>query len=137
MPEHPVPGVGVAVVEDGRILLVRRGRGAGAGLWAVPGGRVEWGETLEEAAVREVREETGLEVRLGPVVWTGESIGPGEPPEWHFTLVDFVGFRVSGEPVAADDAADVRWATRTEALELDLVGLMPSLLDRLDPYLSR
>lgn len=136
MTEHPVPGVGVAVVENGRVLLVRRGRGAGVGLWAVPGGRVEWGETLEDAARREVAEETGLDVRLGPVVWTGESIGPGSPPEWHFTLVDFVGFRVTGEAVAADDAADVRWVTTSEAGRLDLVDSMPSLLARLEPYLT-
>jgi len=126
----------VAVVENGRVLLVRRGRGAGVGLWAVPGGRVEWGETLEDAARREVAEETGLDVRLGPVVWTGESIGPGSPPEWHFTLVDFVGFRVTGEAVAADDAADVRWVTTSEAGRLDLVDSMPSLLARLEPYLT-
>jgi len=123
-------------VENGRVLLVRRGRGAGVGLWAVPGGRVEWGETLEDAARREVAEETGLDVRLGPVVWTGESIGPGSPPEWHFTLVDFVGFRVTGEAVAADDAADVRWVTTSEAGRLDLVDSMPSLLARLEPYLT-
>ncbi|MDX1448818.1 MAG: NUDIX domain-containing protein, partial [Acidimicrobiia bacterium] len=100
MPEHPVPGVGVAVIEDGRVLLVRKGRGPWQDHWAVPGGRVELGEPMSQTAVREVREETGLVIRLGPVVWTGEVIGPGSPPEWHYTLVNYVGFPVGGELVA-------------------------------------
>ena len=129
---RPVPGVGVAVVDGDRILLVRRGRGANAGMWAVPGGKVDYGETLRQAAVREVREETGLEVRLGPVVWVGDSFGPGDPPEWHYTLVDFLAEPAGpAPPVAADDAAEVRWVTFDEALHLDLTPTMPGLLDAL------
>lgn len=135
MSEHPVPGVGVAVIEEGRILLVRKDRGPWAGRWAVPGGRVEMGERMAAAAVREVREETGLEVRLGPVVWTGEVIDSATPPTWHYTLVDFVGFRVGGVLVAGDDAAEVRWVTPSEAGDLDLIPTMPALLERLGPYL--
>lgn len=132
---RPVPGVGVAVVDGGRVLLIERGRGALVGKWAVPGGRVEWGETLEDAAIREVREETGLEIRLGPVVWAGEYIGPGEPPSWHFTLVDFVGYRIGGSLAAADDARDARWVTVGEAFELPLADAMPALFENLAPYL--
>jgi 8-oxo-dGTP diphosphatase len=135
MPDHPIPGVGVALIEDGRILLVRKSRGPWADRWAVPGGKVEMGETMEEAAVREVREETGLRVRLGPVVWTGEVIDAGTPPAWHYTLVDFVGFPAGGRLAAGDDAVEARWATPTEALQLDLVPTMSSLLERLEPYL--
>lgn len=125
----------MAVIDDGRILLVRKRRGPWADRWAVPGGKVEMGETMEAAALREVSEETGLLVRLGPVVWTGEVIDTASPPEWHYTLVDFVGFPVGGRLAAGDDAAEVRWVTPSEAGELDLIPTMPSLLERLEPYL--
>lgn len=135
MSEHPIPGVGVAIVDAGRILLVRKDGGPWKDHWAVPGGRVELGETMVEAAVREVKEETNLDVRLGPVVWTGEVIGPGRPPQWHYTLVDFVGFLLGGVLEAGDDAAEARWFTPDEALAVDLIPTMPPLLERLVPYL--
>ncbi|MFO7549377.1 MAG: NUDIX hydrolase [Acidimicrobiia bacterium] len=127
--ERPVPGVGVAIVDGDRILMIRRGRGANAGLWAVPGGKVDWGESMRDAAVREVREETGLEVRLGPVVWVGDAIGPGSPPAWHFTLVDFLAEVVGGNAVAADDALEFRWVPLEEALAYPLTATMPELID--------
>ncbi len=130
--EHPVPGVGVAVVRDGAILLVRRGRGALAGSWAVPGGKVRWGETMREAARRETREETGIDVDVGDVVWVGDAIGPGDPPAWHYTLVDFRATPVGGRLVAGDDAAEVAWVTLSEARHLPLTPTMPDLLDALD-----
>lgn len=130
--DRPIPGVGVAVVEDGRILLVRRGRDPGRGLWAVPGGKVDLGESLSDAAVREAREETGLEVEIGEVLWAGESIGPGDPPEWHYVLVDFLATRLAGEPTHGDDAAEVDWFSLARARELPLTATMPSLLDKLE-----
>jgi 8-oxo-dGTP diphosphatase len=111
---HPVPGVGVAILEKGRLLLVQRRNDPGRGLWAVPGGRVELGETLRDAARREAEEETGLIVRLGPVIWAGESIGPGQPPAWHFTLVDFLG----SVEQAGDDASQVAWVPLDEVERL-------------------
>jgi mutator protein MutT len=131
-PRHPIPGVGVAVLNDaGELLLVRRGAGASAGKWAVPGGKVELGETLVEAARREVLEETGLDVEIGRPVWVGESIGPGEPPAWHFTLVDFVGRMVGGRLRAGDDAAEARWVDLDQVGSFDVVPTMPSLVDAL------
>ena len=129
---HPVPGVGVAVIRDGQILLVRRGRGALAGAWAVPGGKVDWGETMREAARREAWEETGIAVEVGEVIWVGDAIGPGDPPEWHFTLVDFLAVPVGGELRAGDDAAEVRWVELEAARDLPLTPTMGELLDELD-----
>ncbi|HEX2155181.1 MAG TPA: NUDIX hydrolase [Acidimicrobiia bacterium] len=129
--DRPIPGVGVAVVDDRRILLVQRGREPGKGLWAVPGGKVDVGETLVDAARREVMEETGMEVEVGDVLWAGESIGPGDPPGWHYVLVDFFATRLAGEPVAADDAAALGWFTLDEALQLPLTPTMPALLHTL------
>ncbi len=127
----PVPGVGVAVVDDDRILLVRRGRDPGKGLWAVPGGKVRLGETLREAARREVLEETGLDVDVGQVIWAGESIGPGSPPEWHYTLIDFVGRVKGGRLAAGDDAAEVRWVPVSDAGRLPLTPTMYELVEAL------
>ena len=129
---RPVPGVGVAVVDGDRLLMVRRGREPGLGLWAVPGGKPEYGESLHDAARREVLEETGMEVRVGPPIWAGDSIGPGSPPQWHFAIVDFLGEAVGGSLVAGDDAAEARWVRLRHARRLPLTPTMPALLDVLE-----
>jgi 8-oxo-dGTP diphosphatase len=106
---EPEVCVGAIVIDDDKLLLVRRGRGAGIGLWSIPGGRVEWGETLTHAVAREVAEETGLQVVV--VDWAGwvERIGRGH----HFVIHDFVAALAPGnaatDAVAGDDAAELRW----------------------------
>lgn len=129
--DYPICGVGAAIVEDGRILLVKRGRPPNTGMWAIPGGKVHLGETMTAAVIREIREETGLDVAVGGVVWAGESIGPGNPPAWHYCLVDFLVVRVGGVARAADDADDLGWFSFDEALRLPLTSTMPALLDAL------
>ncbi len=128
---RPVPGVGVAVVHNGALLVVLRGRGANAGLWAIPGGKVDYGESMQEAAVREVREETGIDVELDEVVWVGDAIGPGDPPAWHYTLVDFKARVIGGTLAAADDAEEVAWVPLDEVLELAVTPTMPDLVANL------
>jgi 8-oxo-dGTP diphosphatase len=127
----PVPGVGAVIVADDRILLVRRGRGAHAGRWAVPGGKQRFGETMREAVAREVLEETGLVVDVGDVVWVGDALDDGDPPAWHYALVDFACTVAGGDLRPGDDALDVAWVTLAEARELDLTPTMPALLDGL------
>ena len=129
--DRPVCGVGVAVVNEGKLLLVQRGRPPGEGLWAVPGGKVRLGEPMREAARREALEETGLDIEVGHLVWAGDSIGPGDPPDWHFCLVDFLGSVVGGELMAGDDAAQVRWVRLEEVSLLPLTATMPSLIEAL------
>lgn len=133
MSDRPSPqvGVGVVVIDEGRMLLVQRGRGILVGSWAIPGGKVRYGERLTDAAVREVWEETGLEVALGEVVWTGESLGPSDPPEHHFVLVDFTGKVTGGEVCAGDDASDVAFVALEDLRSWPLTPTMYDLLDRL------
>jgi ADP-ribose pyrophosphatase YjhB (NUDIX family) len=114
--------VGLYVVKDGKVLLVRRGNEPGRGKWSLPGGRIRFGERSEEAALREMREETGLEVRLRRVVdvvdvfWRSEM---GELLE-HFVIVDFEAEVIGGELRPADDALDARWFSPEELKGLEM-----------------
>lgn len=128
MTDRPVVAVGAVIVEAGSILLVERSTPPGQGLWAPPGGRVHVGETLLDAVRREVREETGLLVEVGDVVWVGDSIGPGDPPEWHFTIIDFRATIIDGEPVAGDDARQVAWVPLEEVATRPMVDGMHDLV---------
>ncbi|HEX2851261.1 MAG TPA: NUDIX domain-containing protein [Acidimicrobiales bacterium] len=110
--------VGAIVVDAGDLLVVRRGRGPAAGEWSVPGGRVEPGETLAEAVVRELAEETGLEGVCDDLVGWVERIDD----EHHFVILDFrVTVLERRPPVAGDDAAEAAWVPLLDVAELHLV----------------
>jgi mutator protein MutT len=124
---RPEVCVGAVAVDDDQILLIRRGRGPAQGVWSVPGGRVEAGETLAEAVVRELAEETGLEGVCEQFLGWVERIGDG----YHFVILDFGVTIVAGvEPVAGSDAAEAAWVALDQVAELTLAeGLAEFLHD--------
>lgn len=113
-PAAPLVGVGVVVLNaEGHVLLVKRGKPPRAGEWSIPGGLIDLGERLEEAAHREVREECGIEIAIGGFITTFEPIiydAAGEI-EYHYVLLDYWATYLSGTVVAQDDAAAVEWVT--------------------------
>ena len=121
-PDSPLVGVGAVIIEDGRVLLVKRGHPPLAGEWSIPGGVLELGETLREAALREAREETCLAVETADLLGVYDRVLRDDDGHtiYHFVLVDFLCWRVGGDAQAADDADEVRWFTPAEARGLPL-----------------
>jgi 8-oxo-dGTP diphosphatase len=122
-PERPVVGVGGVVIENGRALLIRRGREPLLGEWSIPGGSLELGETLEEGVARELLEETGLKVRVLELIevfdriYVESTAGTEEPkkgPRFHYVIVDYLCERIRGDAVAASDVTDVAFAQEDE-----------------------
>ena len=110
-PSHPRVGVAAVVLRDNQVLLVQRGRDPGKGSWGLPGGMLELGETLAEGARREVMEECGVEIEIGPLVAVFEPMQRDEDGRlrFHYVVVDYLARYVTGEPRAGDDADDARW----------------------------
>ena len=125
--QRPETSVGAVVVRDGQILLIRRGRGPAQGQWSVPGGRVEFGETLQEAVIREVAEETGLDVVCGEYIGHVERIAE----DYHYVILDFWADALSDGPlVAGDDAAEAAWIDLSELGDIAMVeGMVEFLAD--------
>lgn len=109
---RPVVSVGAVVWRGDEVLLIRRARAPFEGQWSIPGGKVEFGETLEDALVREVREETGAQIALTGLIGVYQSI----EPDTHFVMVDWCADWISGEPEAADDALEACFVPFDEAL---------------------
>jgi ADP-ribose pyrophosphatase YjhB (NUDIX family) len=126
-PAQPTVGVGVVVWQGELVLLIRRGRPPRQGQWSLPGGGVQLGEPLAEAARREVREEAGLEIALGGIVATLDLIERDEAGRvrYHYVLVDYVAEALAGALQPGDDASDARWF---QLAELGALGLWAETL---------
>ncbi len=136
-PDSPRVGVGAVVLREGRVLLVRRGVAPANGLWAIPGGGLELGETLREAAEREILEETGITICAGEPVFTCDVCQRDDDGRvrFHYVIVDLAADYVSGEVLGADDALEARWvapeeienlpATKTTVKLLKQIGFLP------------
>ena len=123
-PDRPFVGIGAIVFRAEEVLLVRRGRPPREGQWSIPGGIQQLGETVFEAARREVREEAGLEIEVIDVVAVVDSIArdEGGRVRYHYTLVDLRAEWRSGDAVAGDDAAEVAWVSLDRLAEFGLWG---------------
>ncbi len=120
-PPRPLIGVGVVVWHDQRVLLIRRGKPPRVGQWSLPGGAQKLGETVAEAARREVFEETGLSVEVGGVLAVVDLIErDGERVRYHYTLIDFGAEAPGVELRPGGDAADARWFSLDEIERLGL-----------------
>jgi ADP-ribose pyrophosphatase YjhB (NUDIX family) len=127
-PEHPIVGVAAVVLRDGQVLLVQRGREPGRGSWGLPGGMLELGETLISGVRREVMEECGVEIEVGPLVGVFEPMQRNDDGRlrYHYVVLDYLARYVSGELHAADDADDARWVA------LDALERLPMLAETRD-----
>jgi ADP-ribose pyrophosphatase len=121
-PQAPRVAAAAVVVHQGAVLLVRRAHPPRAGLWAIPGGMVKAGESLQEAAEREIREETGLTIRAGAPLHAFDLMEHDDQGRlrFHYVVVDLVADYLEGEVSAASDAAEARWATPAELAELSV-----------------
>ena len=145
-PERPVVGIGGVVIEDGRALLIRRGSEPLLGQWSIPGGTLELGESLEHGVVRELKEETALDVRILEMIEVFDRIyedqddaagGKVSPlgseskkkgPRYHYVIIDYLCERIDGEAKAGSDVTDVAFATEDEFVKYGLTETATRIL---------
>ncbi len=134
-PTRPLVGVGAVVWDGGRVLLERRGQPPGQGSWSLPGGLIDVGETAEDAVRREVREECGIEVTVGPVLGIFEPIvrDPDGRVRYHYVVVDYLAYHHGGAVQAGDDAADLAWVAPED---LDAYALLPATQQMIERALA-
>ena len=132
-PERPLVGVGALVVRGDEVLLVRRANEPGKGLWSIPGGLQDVGETLEEAARREIREETGIDVEIGDLIEVRDLIvrDRSGKVKFHYVLVDFLARPMGGEISASSDVLEVRWVKIDEVKRYPMTETTRRLIEKL------
>jgi 8-oxo-dGTP diphosphatase len=134
-PDRPVVGVGGVVIENGRALLIRRGSEPLLGQWSIPGGTLELGESLENGVIRELKEETGLTVRIVEMIEVFDRIYEDEAdaaqkkgPRYHYVIIDYLCERLDGEAKAGSDVTDVAFATEDEFVKYGLTETATRIL---------
>lgn len=129
-PDRPQVAVGAVVFRNDRVLMVRRGKPPAEGLWAVPGGSVELGETLQQAAEREIFEETGVRIQAAEPVLTFDVVerDTAGRVRFHYVVVDMAARFVGGGLRAGDDALEARWVTRRAIGDLPVSKMTLKLL---------
>lgn len=138
-PDQPLVGVGAVIAKDGKILLEKRRNDPGKGKWSVPGGIVELGEHVEEAVVREVKEETGLEVEKPEHIDIVDNISFDEQGKikYHFVIIDYLVKLVGGKLKAASDAEELEWVTLDDVEDYDLTKTFREFFRRNKERLER
>jgi 8-oxo-dGTP diphosphatase len=121
-PDRPFVGVGAIIVDQGRVLLIRRGHAPAAGEWSLPGGTMELGETVREAVIREAQEETGLLVEATELLGVFDRVVRDDQQriQFHYVLIDFLCRPVGSKLKAASDATEAAWFTWEDILQLPL-----------------
>ena len=121
-PEVPLVGIGAIIIENARVVLVKRAHPPLQAEWSIPGGVLEVGELVREAAIREAREETGLTVEPGELLGVYDRVlrNADKRVQYHYVLIDFLCRRIAGDLAAASDAAEVKWFSREELPALKL-----------------
>ena len=129
-PDQPCVAVGAVVFHDDRVLLIRRGQPPSQDLWAIPGGKVGLGETLQEAAEREILEETGVIIHARRPIFTFDLLEKDEEGRirFHYVIVDLIADYVDGQICAGDDAKEVRWVRPNEIHQMSINPRTMSLL---------
>ncbi|HEY5601721.1 MAG TPA: NUDIX hydrolase [Gammaproteobacteria bacterium] len=131
MKKAPIAGVGAVIIHEGRVLLVERGTAPFQGMWCIPGGKVRYGETLQQAAEREIWEETGITIRAGEPIYAFDIIGTtptGQP--YHYIVIDLQADYIRGEPKPRDDALAAAWFSKDQIEQDDVEELTRNFLKR-------
>jgi ADP-ribose pyrophosphatase len=131
-PKHPMVGVGAIIIQDGKILIVKRGSEPGKGKWSVPGGLVELGEAIEQTVVREVKEECNLDVEVDRLIDVVDNIVTDENGEvkYHFVILDFFVKLRGGKLKPGDDVENAKWVTLEEVEKYDITKTFREFIKR-------
>jgi len=132
-PEAPIVGIGAVIVKDNKVLLIKRAGEPGRGLWSIPGGLVELGEKIKDAVRREVKEETGLEVKVNEIADVTEIITRDEEGKvkYHFVIVDFFAEPLKGELKPSSDALEAKWVEFEDLRKYHLTETVEKLFKKL------